>query len=102
MTGVQKNAKSKQTRLVAVNDAGHLVGESHPRAVLTDHEVDLVFRLREEGMSLGRIAKAMEVHKSTVQKILDGTRRCHIVAAWRRVPVRGRRFAKVGHRETDT
>jgi predicted DNA-binding protein (UPF0251 family) len=89
VAGINQSAKKRAFRVVAVNDAGHVVGESHPNAKLTDHDVDLIFELREEGLSLGRIAKAMEVHKNTVQKILDGTRRGHVVTTWRRVPVRG-------------
>jgi predicted DNA-binding protein (UPF0251 family) len=89
VAGINQSTKKRAFRVVAVNDAGHVVGESHPNAKLTDHDVDLIFELREEGLSLGRIAKAMEVHKNTVQKILDGTRRGHVVSTWRRVPVRG-------------
>ena len=85
MAGVQKSAKS---RLVAVNDRGALVGESHPRAKLTDHEVDLVLALRDDGLSLGRIARIMEVSKSCVQHICDGSKRSHVVVSWRRVSLR--------------
>lgn len=76
-------------RMVAVNERGHVVGESHPRAVLTDHEVDLVFELRDSGMSLGRIAHAMEVSKACVQHILSGRNRSHVVVDYRRVSVKG-------------
>lgn len=89
MAGIQKRANNCM-KLVAVNERGHVVGESHPRAVLSDHEVDLVFQLREEGLSLGRIAKAMEVSKSCIQHILAGRFRGQIVARWVRVSVRGK------------
>ena len=85
MAGIEKRAK-----LRAVNDRGHVVGESHPRAVLSDHEVDLVFQLREGGMSIGRIATAMEVSKSCIQHILDGSFRGQVVARWVRVSLRGK------------
>lgn len=86
MAGVGKSAKC---RMVAINERGRVVGEDHPRAVLSNHDVDLVFALREEGLSLGQIARAMEVCKSTVQKILEGSRRGQIVAGYRRVPLKG-------------
>lgn len=82
MAGIAERAKK---RLVAVNERGHVVGESHGRAVLTDHDVDLVFALREDGMSIGKIAKAMEVSKGCIQHILEGRNRSHVVVTWRRV-----------------
>lgn len=85
MVGVSKAAKN---RVVAINERGHVVGESHPRAVLTDHDVDLVFELREDGMSIGRIAKAMEVSKGCVAHILAGRTRSHLVVTWRRVSLK--------------
>lgn len=85
MAGIEKRAK-----LRAVNDRGHVVGESHPRAVLSDHDVDLVLQLRDEGLSLGRIAKAMEVSKGCVQHVCSGKTRSHVVARWVRVSLRGK------------
>jgi DNA-binding CsgD family transcriptional regulator len=41
-------------------------GENHPKAILTDHEVELVRRLRDGGMSLGQIAAKFGIGKSTV------------------------------------
>lgn len=78
MVGVRKGAKNR--RLVAVNDRGHLVGQDHPRAVLSDHEVDLMFELREGGMSIGCVARVMEVSKSCAAHILSGRRRAQVVA----------------------
>ncbi len=57
------------------NAEGQLIGESHPRAVLTDDEVELVHTLREDGMSLAAIARAMEVSKSCIAKIVSGRTR---------------------------
>lgn len=39
-------------RLVKVNDHGRRIGEDHPRAVLTDHEVDLLMELLDEREAL--------------------------------------------------
>lgn len=41
-------------------------GENHPKAKLTNHEVELVRSLKSEGWSYGEIAKKMEVGKTTV------------------------------------
>lgn len=80
MVGVIKSAKK---RAVAVNGLGRRIGEQHPRAVLTDHEVDLVFALHDDGMSLAEIARKMEVSKGCIWKIVHGYRRGQPVAAWR-------------------
>lgn len=61
--------------LVAVNEKGCRIGQDNPAAVLTDHEVDIVFELREEGWGYGRIAKKMEVSKSLIRDIVKGTAR---------------------------
>lgn len=44
-------------------------GENHPKAVLTDHEVELVRKLRDEGMSFGQISAKFDIGKSTVRDI---------------------------------
>jgi hypothetical protein len=87
MTGVQKKAKA---RLVAVNDARRRIGQDHPRAVLSDHEVELVHRLREDGLTLAEIAEKMEVSKGCVWKIVAGYRRGQVAADWVRVRDRRR------------
>ena len=55
-----------------------LAGESHPGAVLTDHECGLVIELRAAGLSLNAIALKFEVHKQTVAKICSGQRRSYM------------------------
>jgi DNA-binding NarL/FixJ family response regulator len=72
-------APAKNRRLT-VNEAGHLIGESHPRAVLTDHEVDLLLELLAEGLSQARVALAMEVSRRTVRDIASGRTRAQIPA----------------------
>ena len=86
---------------VKKNEQGRRIGESHPRATLTDHEVDLLFEMLAErdgliavfkasGSTQGEIDAALaarrlsfrclavkfEVHKQTVAKIARGVRRC--------------------------
>ena len=82
-----RNAKN---RTIAVNERGHVVGQSHPRAVLTDHEIDLMFELREQGYSYGWLAMKFEITKGACWKIVQGLRRGHVVAEWRTVSVKRR------------
>lgn len=67
---MKKNANS-----VLVNERGLRVGQSHPNAVLTDHDVDLLLELRAEGFSYGWLARKFEIHRQTVAKICQGLRR---------------------------
>lgn len=87
-------------KLVKINEFGRRIGECHPRAVLTDHEVELLGRLLTErdeliarlfsegatggevnvalarrGLSYGCLAVKFEVHKTCIQKIAEGERR---------------------------
>ncbi len=69
---------------VAVNEQGLVIGEDHPRAVLTNHEVDLLLELRAEGVSYDKLAVIFEIHRGTVAKICTGQRRAQYTAAYRR------------------
>lgn len=71
-------------RHIAVNERGLRIGESHPGAVLSNHEVDLLLELRDEGFSYSWLATKFEVSKGTVAKICTGQRRCQHPVAWRR------------------
>lgn len=98
------------TRLVAVNERGLRIGEGHPRAVLSDHEVELLLQLLEERaellrqcravrmsaadiersmikarLSYGLLAKAMEVSKATVYRIATYKCRAQTAARFKRV-----------------
>ena len=56
----------KMRRLRAARNAGQL----HPRAVLTDAEVELMRKLREdEGWTYGQLMQKFDVTKSCVQHI---------------------------------
>lgn len=68
----------------AVNDKGLVIGEDHPRAVLTDHEVELVLELRGQGFSFGWLAEKFEVSKSCIARICWGTRRAQFPAGFKR------------------
>ncbi len=78
-----KNARS----LVGVNDDGHVIGEDHHRAKLTDHDVWLILELRDEGMTYATIAKKFETSKGTVHDICSGRRRQYLAVGQRvRIP----------------
>lgn len=79
MVGVSKSAKK---RMVAVNERGHVVGEGHPRAKLTDHEVNLMLALRDEGFSLTWLARKFEVSRSCAQHICSGRFRSQVPVRW--------------------
>lgn len=91
--------------LVKINERGRRIGESHPRAVLTDHEVGLLLELLDEReavigdllfrgvrqveiaaaltareLSYRHLALKFEIHKQTVAKIAKGERRCQTPA----------------------
>ncbi len=71
--------------LVHIGEYGKRVGETHGRAKLSDHEIDLVRQLKEEGMPAAEIAEKFEVSKRYVYKLANFERRASIVAEYRRV-----------------
>lgn len=74
-------------KLVAFNEDGQRIGESHPRAVLTDHDIDLLFALWDEGgWSYARIAAKFEISKSHAWDILNFRKRVQVAASWKRSP----------------
>jgi hypothetical protein len=82
----------RHSKLVGVNAHGHRLGEDHPRAKLTDHEVELIRELAEPSdgsppMSHRMIASKFEISRGTVGDILSCRRRACYAVAWRRVPL---------------
>lgn len=75
------------SRVVAVNERGLRIGESHPLAKLTDAEVDKVFELVEEGLTSREIAAIMDVSLDTVKKIRCGDRRGQVAVRYKVVHV---------------
>ena len=56
-----KNDSSAGKKYVVVDEAGRRIGESHPRARLTEHEIALIAELAEdEGLNYQAIAKRFE------------------------------------------
>jgi len=72
-------------QMIQIGEYGKRVGESHGRAKLSDHEIDLVRQLKEEGMPATEIAEKFEVGRRYVYKVVNFERRASIVAQYRRV-----------------
>lgn len=69
---------------VAVDERGLRIGETHPNADLSDHEVDLMRELREkDDKSYAWLAEKFEVPKVTVQMICTYKRRAATIARWK-------------------
>ena len=75
------------THLVAVNGQGRRIGEDHHLAKLSDHEVDLLLSLRDEGYSYGWLAAKFEISKSAVRWFCIGGRRGQSVAGFRAIVI---------------
>lgn len=86
-----------QYRKIAVGDNGRRVGESHPKAKLTDHDIDLIRELATErdeqgkvvkpGLSYRTLAEKFETARGTIRNIVKCYRRAAIATRVRMVPV---------------
>lgn len=61
--------------LVRVSESGDRVGEDHPKASLTDHEIELMRAMHEEGSTYPELAKIFEKSVHTVGRICRYERR---------------------------
>lgn len=82
--GRSRTLQKKARTMLTVNERGQVIGESHPGAVLTDHEVDLMLELRAEGYSFAWLATKFEVSRSCAALICWGKRRAQIPAGYKR------------------
>ncbi len=64
---------------------GFRIGESHHNAKLTDHDVELIRVLREEGMKIVEIAKKFESSESNIRSIVNYRNRIGIGMAENKV-----------------
>jgi predicted DNA-binding protein (UPF0251 family) len=55
---------------------GYRIGDSHHRADLTDHEVEVMRQLREAGMKLRELAAKFDVSKQHAAKVCTFKARC--------------------------
>lgn len=83
----KRRSRAGMTGAVPLNELGRRIGQWHHRAVLSDHDVDLVHALHDDGMSMAEIARKFEVSKGCIWKIVHGYRRSQVAARWMRVRV---------------
>jgi transposase len=74
-------------RVIRLNETGRRIGESHPNTKLTDHDVELILALVDEGLSYTEVAEKFEVSKSCIQHIVSGRNRGQWAARMIRVSV---------------
>lgn len=74
--------------LVAVNELGRRIGDSHHNAVLTNGEVELLLILYTQGFGYRRLSQMFEISKSLARNIVKGRTRCQSVHEWRKVHVK--------------
>lgn len=72
---LRAEARQGRRRLLQFGESGRRIGETHHKAVLTDHEVGLLLELREEGKTYGWLAEKFEISKMTVRSICRGRTR---------------------------
>lgn len=78
----------KIIRLVATNDRGMRIGETHQRAKYPDALVDQVRDMHEEqGMGYGAIAQQLGLSKSVVRDWCRYDQRAQTYQGWKRAPV---------------
>lgn len=70
-------------KLIGVNGRGNRIGEDHPCARLTDHEVALLLEMREQGWGYKRLAVAFEISKSQARRIVKGEQRAQHAVRYR-------------------
>jgi hypothetical protein len=80
------------SKLVGIDERGNRCGEDHPRAKLSDAEVELIRELAEPSdgstpMAKAEIARKFEVRRSTVSDIVHFRQRASYPVGWRRVMV---------------
>ena len=51
-------------------------GQSHPRSLFTDHEVDLIRHLHEQGMGYQEIAEKFDTTRQCIYRICTYRTRC--------------------------
>lgn len=70
--------------MVPVGINGISLGQYHHRAIYTDAEIEEVFALADQGMSVTEIARKMEMPRSTVWAVVHGYLRGKTPSGWRR------------------
>jgi len=71
---LRSEARYARRRLL-YGENGYRIGETHQRAILNDHDVELLLALREEGYSLSWLAAKFETSKANAWSICAGRTR---------------------------
>lgn len=80
-----KSESANRDKFVGISEQGKRCGETHPRARLTDHDIDLILTLREEhGLTYQQLADKFDVKKSTIADICKYRRRTARPVRWKR------------------
>lgn len=99
---------------VGVNDLGRRCGETHHRAKLSDHDVDLMRELAEDtvlddgtilpGLTYGQLAEKFEVSRGTAFDIVKCRRRYAVAIMFKtiHVPDEAPRHCEERRNETNT
>jgi DNA invertase Pin-like site-specific DNA recombinase len=75
--------------VVAVNERGRRIGETHHNAVVSDVLVDQIReRHEDDGLGYRRIAQELHVALTTVRKICTYQRRAQTPERWKTIKVR--------------
>jgi hypothetical protein len=70
-------------KIVALNERGYRIGESHPRATIPQGTVDLVFEYAEDRhMTVTAISHELGLAKSYVSSVLHGKLRGQLPESW--------------------
>ena len=78
-----------RTKLVAVNEAGLRIGADHPRARITQEQVDEMCDLHEdEGVTAAELSRRYGLCYTHVRKILTDQIWAQTPAGWKRVKVK--------------
>jgi hypothetical protein len=72
-------------KIIGVNERGYRIGEEHPKATLTDAEVELLRKLNEAGLCYRELAEKFETNKGTVAKICRYERRCQYAVKFKKL-----------------
>lgn len=85
-------------QLVGINERGQRVGEDHPMAKLSNHDVDLIRELAEERDANGRrrwgrrrLAQKFDCSPWTIQSIIENRFRMQPACAFKAVEARRRK-----------
>jgi hypothetical protein len=67
-------------KITKMSEDGKLVGDSHPNARYSDHEVELMRQLREGGMKIVDIARRFGCSRAQAGKVVNYTARRSVAA----------------------